>query len=193
MDITILPEQLMRINPIKLKSWVNHGFISKNSSKNHVDDFLKKHYAVKAKPFVKWVGGKRQLLKQFQNLFPKSFNPLTNTYFELFIGGGAVFFNLQPYNAVISDINIELITTYQTIKDNVENLIIDLKKHKYEKEYFLEIRAKHPKDLKPLDIASRFIFLNRTCFNGMYRVNKKVGLMFHLEDIQILKFAMRII
>ncbi len=130
----------------------------------------------KPKPFVKWVGGKRQLLKQFRELGlypPDDFNPLTNTYFEPFVGGGAVFFDLLPKKAELSDLNAELITTYNVIKKDVDALITSLKKHRYEKEYYLKMRAKNPKTLSDVEVASRFIFLNRTGFNGMYRVNSK--------------------
>ena len=132
----------------------------------------------KPKPFVKWVGGKRQLLKQFRDLGlypPEDFDPITNTYFEPFVGGGAVFFDLLPETAYLSDLNNELVVTYNVIKNDVENLIKSLKKHKLDKEYFLKIRAQSPEKLSDLNTASRFIYLNRTCFNGMYRVNSKGG------------------
>lgn len=132
----------------------------------------------KPKPFVKWVGGKRQLLKQFRELGlypPEGFDPIYNTYFEPFVGGGAVFFDLLPEKAELSDWNKELVITYNVIKNNVEELIESLKKHKYGKEYYLEIRAKKIEELSDLNIASRFIYLNRTGFNGMYRVNKQGG------------------
>ena len=128
-----------------------------------------------ARPFVKWVGGKRQLLQQLHRfgLFPSKFDDKRNCYFEPFVGGGAVFFDLQPKNATISDLNVELITTYKVIRDDVESLIKSLLKHVYDKDYFLKIRAMNPIEMSELDIASRFIYLNRTCFNGMYRVNSK--------------------
>ena len=128
------------------------------------------------KPFVKWVGGKRQLLKQFREMDlypPHDFDPINNTYYEPFVGGGAVFFDLLPKKAVLSDLNKELVTTYNVIKNNIDELVASLKKHKYEKEYFLKVRAKDLNKLSDLEVASRFIFLNRTCFNGMYRVNSK--------------------
>src|SRR3989344_7880384 len=130
----------------------------------------------KPKPFVKWVGGKRQLLKQFRdrNLYPpEKFNFKTGRYFEPFVGGGAVFFDLLPEKAFLSDLNLELVTTYNIIKNDVENLTKALKKHPHNKEYFLKIRAQKVEKLSPLQIASRFIYLNRACFNGMYRVNSK--------------------
>ena len=132
----------------------------------------------KPKPFVKWVGGKRQLLKQFlrMNLYPpERFNPKTGRYFEPFVGGGAVFFDLSPKKAFLSDLNSELVITYNVIKSKVDELIKSLKKHKTYKEYFLKIRAQNPEKLSDLKTASRFIYLNRTCFNGMYRVNSKGG------------------
>jgi DNA adenine methylase len=128
------------------------------------------------KPFIKWVGGKRQLLKQFQSLGlypPAKFDPTKGQYFEPFLGGGAVFFDLLPEKAFLSDLNAELVVTYNIIKGSIDELIKSLKKHKYEKDYFLKVRSKDPKELSPVEMASRFIFLNRTCFNGMYRVNSK--------------------
>jgi len=132
----------------------------------------------KPKPFVKWVGGKRQLLKQFkkQKLYPPTgFNPLQNSFFEPFVGGGAVFFDLLPKKAYLSDLNFELTTTYNVIKTDVKSLISSLKKCKYEKDEFLRVRSQKVSDLSPLQVATRFIYLNRTCFNGMYRVNSKGG------------------
>lgn len=130
---------------------------------------------INAKPFVKWAGGKRQLLRQFRELGlypPEDFNPITSTYYEPFVGGGAVFFDLLPKNAVLSDLNKELVITYNVIKNNVDELIQSLQKHVYDKEYYLEVRAKKIGDLSDVEVASRFIFLNRTGFNGLYRVNK---------------------
>lgn len=132
----------------------------------------------KPKPFVKWVGGKRQLLKQFRlmNLYPpEKFNFKTGRYFEPFVGGGAVFFDLGCEKGFLSDLNNELVITYNVIKNDVDNLIKSLKKHKYQKEYYLKVREKNPKKLSDLHVASRFIYLNRTCFNGMYRVNSNGG------------------
>lgn len=134
--------------------------------------------AEKPKPFVKWVGGKRQLLAQFRrlNLYPpEKFDVKTGRYFEPFVGGGAVFFDLLPEEGFLSDLNKELVTTYNIIKNNVEELIESLNKHQTDKEYFLKVRAQNPNALNELAVASRFIFLNRTCFNGMYRVNSNGG------------------
>lgn len=124
-------------------------------------------------PFLKWVGGKRQLMPSIVDYLPENIKDYK--YIEPFIGGGAVFFNLQPKNAVINDYNEELINVYQVIKDNLDDLIIDLKKHKNEAEYFYSIRSLDRngefKKLSAVKRASRLIFLNKTCFNGLYRVN----------------------
>ena len=124
-------------------------------------------------PLVKWVGGKRQLMFELLKNMPKSFN----RYFEPFIGGGALFFELQPDNAYISDMNEELINLYQVVKNNVYALINDLNKHEVSKEYFLKIRnldrTSEYENLSDVEKASRFIYLNRTCFNGLYRVNSQ--------------------
>ena len=124
-------------------------------------------------PIVKWVGGKRQLMFELLKNMPKSYN----RYFEPFIGGGALFFELQPENAYISDMNEELINLYSVVRDNVYELISDLNKHEISKEYFLEIRnldrTAEYKNLSNVQHASRFIYLNRTCFNGLYRVNSQ--------------------
>lgn len=146
-------------------------FVGKDSTLEDVQKLIN----AKPKPFVKWVGGKRQLLRQFRELGlypPEDFNPMTNTYYEPFVGGGAVFFDLLPKNAELSDLNNELVTTYNVIKNNVDELIQSLQKHIYDKDYYLEVRAKKVDDLSDIEIASRFIFLNRTGFNGLYRVNK---------------------
>jgi len=125
-------------------------------------------------PFLKWAGGKRQLISQMDKFFPKNFNK----YVEPFIGGGAVFFHLLPNNSIISDNNPDLINCYKVIKEDVEDLIISLKKHKYEKNYYYEIRAldrdcKKFAELSDVDKASRSIYLNKSGYNGLYRVNNK--------------------
>jgi len=124
-------------------------------------------------PFLKWVGGKRQLIPAIMEHLPKNINNLN--YYEPFIGGGALFFHLQPQNAFINDFNEELVNVYNVIKDNLPELISDLKKHKNEADYFYEIRSLDRSDefqnLSLVERASRVIFLNKTCFNGLYRVN----------------------
>src|SRR5690554_4517542 len=124
-------------------------------------------------PFLKWVGGKRQLMPTIVEHLPENFKNLT--YSEPFIGCGAVLFHLQPKNAIINDFNEELINVYNVIKNNLTELIIDLKKHANTADYFYEIRAldrtEQFNNLTPIQKASRIIFLNKTCFNGLYRVN----------------------
>lgn len=127
--------------------------------------------------FVKWAGGKKQLIEQFKPFFPEKIE----RYLEPFVGGGAVLFYVlktyKPKEVFIFDINEELINTYKVIRDDVENLIKELKKLKklHNKEHYYQVRAENPKLLSPLTRASRFIYLNKTCFNGLYRVNSKGG------------------
>lgn len=134
--------------------------------------------AIQIPKFVKWAGGKGQLLEQFKPLFPKKFT----RYVEPFVGSGAVFFYIiqkfKPNEVIISDINEELINAYEIVRDDVENLIAELKMHKKKhmekgKSYYLKVRALNPNDLSKLQRAARFIYLNKTCFNGLYRVNSK--------------------
>ena len=124
-------------------------------------------------PFLKWVGGKRQLIPSIVTYLPKNIKEYN--YIEPFIGGGAVLFYLQPQSAVINDLNKELINVYEVIKNNLDELILDLKKHKNESDYFYQIRSLDRNDnfksLNPILRASRIIYLNKTCFNGLYRVN----------------------
>ncbi|MDR2384869.1 MAG: DNA adenine methylase [Tannerella sp.] len=124
-------------------------------------------------PFVKWVGGKRQLMDSIMKSMPE--NMKNYTYVEPFIGGGAVLFHIQPKNAIINDLNSELINVYNVIKENLDELVSDLKKHKNEPEYFYAIRElDRSADFEKIDKvqrASRLIYLNKTCYNGLYRVN----------------------
>lgn len=125
----------------------------------------------KAEPFVKWAGGKRQTLEKLKLHIP----PLYGRYFEPFVGGGALFFDLSPRTAFLGDQNGRLVTTYLAIRDHVEKVIALLKTYPYEKEFFLETRAKDIDDEKkygPVEVAAWFIYLNRAGFNGMYRVNQ---------------------
>lgn len=126
-------------------------------------------------PFVKWAGGKSQLIPQIIRLMPSRFT----RYFEPFLGGGAVFFHTASYNrnAFLSDINVDLINAYKIIRNNVEELITALKYHQDEyskspKSYYYQLRDK-TKGLNKIENAARFITLNKTCYNGLYRVNKK--------------------
>src|SRR5690606_19716219 len=124
-------------------------------------------------PFLKWVGGKRQLMPSIVKHLPQDIRELR--YFEPFIGGGAVFFHLQHENAVISDYNEELINVYNDIKNHLNELIADLKRHENTPEYFYQIRGldriEEFKNLTPVQRAFRIIYLNKTCYNGLYRVN----------------------
>lgn len=146
---------------------------------------------MQARPFVKWVGGKTQLLDEVRKSLPPDFVTRPHlTYVEPFVGGGAVlFWILQAYpnitRAVINDINEELICTYRVIQGNVEELVAGLARIQEEylplsadgrKAYFVEKRALfNTKKTAPVETAALFIFLNRTCFNGLYRVNSKGG------------------
>lgn len=126
-----------------------------------------------ASPILKWVGGKRQLLPKIRMCIPREIS----TYYEPFVGGGAVLFDIQPQKAIINDVNSELINLYQVVKDDVETLIIDLARHKNESEYFYKVRAldRDPMiyaQLTNVERASRIHYLNKTCYNGLFRVNQ---------------------
>lgn len=144
----------------------------------------------KAKPFIKWVGGKGQLIEQLDAQLPADFGNWENvTYIEPFVGGGAMlFYMLQRYpnikRAVINDINSDLTTCYATVRDNVEELIESLRNYEQlylaleteegRKEFYMAARHRYnEKNLDPIENTTLFFFLNRTCFNGLYRVNKK--------------------
>lgn len=125
-------------------------------------------------PVLKWVGGKRQLLKEILPLIPTDIS----TYYEPFVGGAAVLFSLQPKKAIINDYNTELINAYKVIMDNPDNLIKLLEIHEKNNcsEYFYKIReidrTPEYKNLTNVERAARIIYLNKTCFNGLYRVNQ---------------------
>ncbi|MCQ2275325.1 MAG: DNA adenine methylase [Bacteroidales bacterium] len=144
---------------------------------------------MKAKPFVKWVGGKTQLIEQLEALLPADFDKWENvTYIEPFVGGGAMlFYMLQKYSnitsAVINDINADLTTCYMVVKNNPDALIqalnsiqkeyYTLNTEESKKEFFLQMRDRfNTKTLSDIENTTLFFFLNRTCFNGLYRVNK---------------------
>ncbi len=146
----------------------------------------------KAKPFIKWVGGKSQLIEQLDTYLPADFDKWEHvTYIEPFVGGGAMLFHmLQRYpniqHAIINDINSDLIMCYRTVRDNpteliaslkdIESRYLNLQKKEIRKEFFLTIRDRYnEKNLDPIENTTYFFFLNRTCFNGLYRVNKKGG------------------
>lgn len=145
---------------------------------------------MKAKPFVKWVGGKSQLLEQLDFHLPADFENWQDvTYIEPFVGGGAMlFYMLQRYQnitrAIINDVNQDLIMCYRTVRDcpnelieslfDIENAYLSLQTEEDRKKYFLSIRNRYnEKNLDQIENTTIFFFLNRTCFNGLYRVNKK--------------------
>ena len=123
-------------------------------------------------PVLKWVGGKRQLLPSIKPMLPKRIT----SYCEPFVGGGAVLFDLQPKSAIVNDINSDLILVYTVIRDNVEALIKLLETYPNEEGFYYELRnidreqEKYDK-LSEIEKAARVIFLNKTCYNGLYRVN----------------------
>ena len=121
------------------------------------------------KPVLKWAGGKSQLLNELNVRAPKSYNK----YIEPFIGGGALFFNLKPNQAIIADLNPELVNLYKSIASSPEEVLKFLETFKNDHDFFYELRALDVKTLDPFFAAARTIFLNKTCFNGLYRVNKK--------------------
>ena len=133
---------------------------------------------LKGKPFVKWAGGKRSIIDKLKKLVPDEYN----TYYEPFVGGGALLFELQPKKAVINDYNSELINVYECIKDEkkFENMCAELNKHEtnHSEEYYYKIRDLDRNKNKFNKIAdykraARTIYLNKACFNGLYRVNSK--------------------
>ncbi len=144
---------------------------------------------MKAKPFVKWVGGKTQLIDQLEALLPADFDQWENvTYIEPFVGGGAMLFHMLKTHsnittAVINDINTDLTTCYQVVRDNPANLVDSLKQIQTEyyalaneenkRTFYMQQRERfNTKALSPIENTTLFFFLNRTCFNGLYRVNK---------------------
>lgn len=136
---------------------------------------IKEIKKVTLQPFTKWTGGKRQLLPVTRELMPKTYN----RYFEPFVGGGALFFDLAPKDAVINDFNAELINCYQQIKDNPQELIEILKVHQEynSKEYYLDLRSADRDEridmMSEVQRAARILYMLRVNFNGLYRVNSK--------------------
>lgn len=124
------------------------------------------------RPILKWVGGKTQLLEQMKPLMPTTFR----RYFEPFVGGAAVFFDLRAERpdtpAFLSDVNAELVNCYTAVRDDVDGVIRALGKHVYDRDHYYEVRARKPADLAPAVRAARTIYLNKTGYNGLYRVNK---------------------
>ncbi|RME59899.1 DNA adenine methylase [Candidatus Parcubacteria bacterium] len=140
---------------------------------------LENNYLPSAQPFLKWAGGKRALLPRIAPLIPSTFR----VYHEPFLGGGAVFWELTNrraretisfQGAILSDSNEELILTYQVVRDSLDALLPLLAEHqkKHSKSHYYTVRALNPATLSPLERAARFIYLNKTCYNGLYRVNR---------------------
>jgi len=126
-----------------------------------------------ARPFLKWAGGKSQLLSELFARVPRSFG----RYFEPFLGGGALFFALQSnghtVEAYLSDANAKLIDTYRAVRDEVETVIAELTTFANDREAYYTVRAMRPDELGPALRAARFIYLNKTCYNGLYRENQR--------------------
>jgi DNA adenine methylase len=126
------------------------------------------HAKTRAHPFLKWAGGKRQLLPQLRRFVPQDFD----TYYEPFLGGGALFFDRLPRKAVLSDINERLVRTYRAVRDEVDGVISILKRYRHDKHVFLRLRRKDIDVCPDAEVAAWMIYLNRTAYNGLYRVNK---------------------
>jgi DNA adenine methylase len=128
------------------------------------------------RPFIKWAGGKTQLLTQFEPLFPARGS--IRRYIEPFVGSAAVFFRvrklLEPRDVILADSNAELVNVYRAVRDDVEGLIRRLARHKraHSEAHYYRVRAQNPTRLSPTARAARLIYLNKTCFNGLYRVNR---------------------
>jgi DNA adenine methylase len=126
------------------------------------------------KPFVKWAGGKTRMIPFILSSFPDKMN----TYFEPFLGGGSVFFEMLRQKrfkkAVIGDSNVDLMAAFSVVQSDVDSLVKELKdrRYKYDRRVYLRIRAEDPAGFDQLRRAARFLYLNRTCFNGLYRVNR---------------------
>ena len=124
-------------------------------------------------PFLKWAGGKRQLIRKIQCFVPRKYR----FYFEPFVGAGALLFELRPLTAFINDANEELINCYRVIKESPEELIAHVLSHPITKKYFYKLRSRDRdpdfNHLSSVERASRIIFLNKTCYNGLFRVNSR--------------------
>lgn len=124
---------------------------------------------LKVKPFLKWAGGKSRLLVDLRSCVPQRYG----RYIEPFVGGGAFFFDLAPTEATLSDSNAELISCYQVVRDMPDELIQALSHYRVSESEFYRVRALQPDSLPAVERAARFIYLNKTCYNGVYRVNKR--------------------
>ena len=146
-----------------------------SSAPDHREGHSEESYpgCIPCRPFVKWAGGKSQIVSELERRLPKKFS----RYFEPFVGGGALFFSLQPPQAHLIDVNDELINAYVVVRDHVEDLIVELSSYVYRKDYFYQVRdadrTSSYMTWPPIKRAGRFIYLNKTCYNGLYRVNAK--------------------
>ena len=120
-------------------------------------------------PMLKWAGGKTRLMPELLSRLPESWEG----YYEPFVGGGALFFRMGPPQARISDLNYELVNVYTVARDRVNALMAALQGLEYDRDTYYGMRALDPESLAPVARAARMIYLNRTCFNGLYRVNRR--------------------
>ena len=136
-----------------------------------MEDVLGQMPSEKARPFLKWAGGKTQLLPVLLKYAPSDYR----SYVEPFLGGGALFFALAPKHAKLNDTNEELINAYIKIREQPNDIIEELYQHKkkHSKAHYYEVREKNPRRMSPVNRAARFIYLNKTCYNGLHRVNKE--------------------
>lgn len=130
---------------------------------------IKGEHGTFPRPFLKWVGGKSNLLHSLRPLAPKDYE----TYIEPFVGGGALFFDLRPHKAILSDLNPELMNCYRVVRDKPHELVRSLEAIPVDKRTYYTIRRQNPEELQAVERAARLIYLNKTCYNGLYRVNKK--------------------
>ena len=128
-------------------------------------------HIVPLRPFLKWAGGKQHLLRQYQPYLPP--HSEIGRYYEPFIGSAAVFFHLQPAPAILSDRNPNLIEAYRAVQTDVDGVITALQPHHNEPDYFYAIRAQDSAKLSLVERAARLIYLNKTCYNGLYRENSQ--------------------
>ncbi|MGA2448100.1 MAG: DNA adenine methylase [Polyangiaceae bacterium] len=124
-----------------------------------------------ARPFIKWAGGKRQLLPALIERVPESYG----TYFEPFVGGGALFFSQRPGQAVLADVNTRLIRTYRGVRDHVDEVIGLLRDYPHDSKFYYDLRQRDIDSASDAEVAAWFIYLNKTGYNGLYRVNRGNG------------------
>jgi DNA adenine methylase len=167
---------LLNVNKQTLRRWDDSGTLKslRNDAGYRVykyEDVLKLLHKKEAKPFVKWAGGKTKLVPEILKYLPEKYN----NYIEPFVGGGALFFALKPKKAILNDINSELIATYKVIQKKPEELIFLLEDYqkKHNKDFYYKTRSTNVESLDDVEVAARFVYLNKTCFNGLYRVNQK--------------------